>query len=128
MPDNGLPEGWTRMRLGELLQLKYGTSLPEAARLGGNVPVVGSAGVVGAHSTASVKGPGIVVGRKGSIGDVTWMANDFWPIDTTYYVDPVDGKCDLRWAFQLLQTLNLPGLNRATGVPGLSRDEVHAIV
>lgn len=128
MPDRELPDGWRRVRLGEILQLKYGSSLPESARQTGDIPVVGSAGVVGRHSSAAVKGPGIVVGRKGSIGRVIWLNSDFWPIDTTYYVEPVEFECYLPWAYQLLKTLNLAGLNRATGVPGLNRDDVHALM
>lgn len=123
-----MPADWPRRRLGEVLRLEYGKSLPQRARRPGDVAVVGSAGVVGQHSQALLEGPGIVVGRKGSIGKVTWVANDFYPIDTTYFVDPVDGEADLRWAYHTLTREDLSRLNRATGIPGLNRDDVHALV
>ena len=122
-----IPEGWREERLGDILELKYGTSLPEQKRKPGTIPVVGSAGIVGFHSQATVRGPGIVVGRKGSIGSVTWLDQDFVPIDTTYFVVPTNGIADLRWIHHLLVCENLARLNRATGVPGLNRDDVYAL-
>ena len=121
------PDGWRVARLGEVLKLEYGSSLPERQRIPGRVPVLGSAGIVGFHNQAEVAGPGIVVGRKGSIGTVTWISDDFSPIDTTYYVVPVNGLIDLRWAYYLLAREDLAKLNRATGVPGLNRDDVYAL-
>ena len=120
-------DGWRTVRLGDVLKLEYGVSLPEHKRLPGRVPVVGSAGVVGSHNQATNEGPGIVIGRKGSIGGVTWMSDDFVPIDTTYYAVPVQGRAHLLWMYHLLAHEDLAKLNRATGVPGLNRDDVYAL-
>ena len=125
--DAKLPDGWRMVRLGDVLKLEYGISLPERDRQFGDVPVLGSAGVVGFHSKSAVQGPGVVVGRKGSIGSVTWIDDAFVPIDTTYYVTPQKGHADLRWLYYLLDRENLSVLNRATGVPGLNRDDVYAL-
>ena len=122
-----IPEGWRLVRLGDVLKLEYGVSLPERVRMDGNVPVIGSGGVVGFHSQAATDGPGIVVGRKGSIGSITWTVDDFVAIDTTYFVVPIDGKIDLRWAYYLLTREDLSRLNRATGIPGLNRDDVYTL-
>jgi type I restriction enzyme S subunit len=122
-----MPRGWRLVRLGDVLKLEYGVSLPERVRMDGNVPVIGSAGVVGFHSQATTDGPGIVVGRKGSIGLITWTVDDFVAIDTTYFVVPIDGKIDLRWAYYLLTREDLSRLNRATGIPGLNRDDVYTL-
>ena len=122
-----VPAGWEVVRLGEVLKLEYGVSLPERDRLHGHVPVVGSAGPVGFHHQATNSGPGIVIGRKGSIGTVTWVSDDFVPIDTTYFAVPIDGQADLLWLYHLLAHEDLSKLNRATGVPGLNRDDVYAL-
>ena len=128
MPDEAqVPKDWQVARLGDVLTLQYGISLRERDRQEGNVPVVGSAGIIGFHNQAAVMGPGIVVGRKGSIGSVTWVADDFVPIDTTYFVVPIEGRVDLRWAYYVLTRDNLSKLNRATGIPGLNRDDVFAL-
>ena len=122
-----IPDGWRQVRLGDVLTLEYGVSLPEKDRLPGQVPVIGSGGVVGRHCQATSNGPGIVVGRKGSIGSVTWTDDDFVPIDTTYFVVPINGNIDLRWTYYLLTRTGLSRLNRATGIPGLNRDDVYAL-
>lgn len=122
-----VPDGWRVARLAEVLKLEYGVSLPERSRRPGCTPVVGSAGVVGFHDRATHKGPGVVVGRKGSIGSVTWMPDDFVPIDTTYCSIPANGHVDIRWMYHLLNNENLASLNSATGVPGLNRGDVHSL-
>lgn len=71
----------------ECIELRYGKGLPAPSRRPGPVAVVGSAGLVGTHNAALVRGPGVVVGRKGSVGRVTWVDVDFFPIDTTFYVE-----------------------------------------
>ena len=125
--DAELPDGWRMVRLEDVFTLEYGVSLPERKRQAGEVPVIGSAGIVGFHSESAVEGPGVVVGRKGSIGSVTWIDEAFVPIDTTYYVSPNPLCADLRWLYYVLGRENLSLLNRATGVPGLNRDDVYAL-
>jgi type I restriction enzyme, S subunit len=115
------------MRLGEIISLEYGKPLPEVTRdSAGSVAVAGSNGIQGYHSNALVTGPGIVVGRKGSAGRVNWFSQDFWPIDTTYYIAPRI-KLNLRWVYYLLCASNLPELATATGVPGLNRNDVYEL-
>ncbi|MBK6430461.1 restriction endonuclease subunit S [Candidatus Amarolinea dominans] len=82
-PDSG---GWEVQRLGEVLELNYGKALKQEDRRGGDVPVYGSSGVVGHHDVPLVNGPGIVVGRKGNVGSIFWSDEDFYPIDTAYFV------------------------------------------
>ncbi|MFA6343250.1 MAG: restriction endonuclease subunit S [Candidatus Gracilibacteria bacterium] len=104
--------------------LNYGSPLPATDRLKGNFPVYGSNGVVGHHDQFLIQGPGIIVGRKGTIGAVVWSESSFWPIDTTYYIT-ADESVDLRWLYYKLQTLGLQKMNMAGGVPGLNRNEVY---
>ncbi|MGB8931726.1 MAG: restriction endonuclease subunit S [Anaeromyxobacteraceae bacterium] len=117
--------GWSQSKLGSLLALEYGAPLPEPMRTGVGFPVFGSNGEVGRHSAFLVAGPGIVVGRKGSAGQVTWARESFWPIDTAYYVIP--RGADLRWLCWRLRQLPLSQLHSSTGVPGLNRNDVYAL-
>ena len=114
------PNGWKELKLGDVVSFEYGKSLPSAQRRGGPVPVCGSNGVVGYHDESLVRGPGIVVGRKGSVGAIAWMGCDFWPIDTTYYVNPTS-QTEPRWLYYAISNLRLERLNEATGIPGLNR-------
>jgi type I restriction enzyme S subunit len=92
-----IPQDWRSITLGDVCEFKYGKSLPETARAGGHVPVFGSNGEVGRHDEALTSGPTIVIGRKGSYGEVNYSAVACWPIDTTYYVDETATNADLRW-------------------------------
>jgi type I restriction enzyme, S subunit len=116
-----------RGTLGELLPLKYGKSLPAAVRdASGSVPVFGSSGLVGKHSSALTTGPTIVVGRKGNVGAVHFSAVPCWPIDTAYFVEPPAGHSATYYHY-LLTSLNLVRLDKSTAIPGLSRDDYNAV-
>jgi type I restriction enzyme S subunit len=121
-----IPTGWKAEKFNSHIVLAYGSSLPESKRINGDTPVYGSNGVVGSHTDYLVKGPGIIVGRKGTIGAVTWSESNFWPIDTTYYIEK-DESIDLRWLYYKLQTLGLSKMNSASGTPGLNREEVYKL-
>ncbi len=123
-----IPQDWEKVRLGDKVSLEYGKGLTEAQRENGRYPVFGSNGVVGYHNDFLIKGPGIIVGRKGTIGAISWSNNNFWPIDTTYFVKLIDDKVDLRWLYFKLTALNLSKLNMATGTPGLNRDLAYSQV
>ena len=106
--------------------MEYGSSLPKEKRAEGPFPVVGSNGITGFHNEYTVKGPAIIVGRKGSAGEVTWIEENCFPIDTTYYVKQVNPKeSNLRYIYWLLKTLNLPELRGGAGIPGLNRTDVY---
>lgn len=112
--------------LGDAIELAYGKGLPQRSRVPGEFPVFGSNGQVDTHSQALVEGPGIIVGRKGSVGEVIWSKHDFWPIDTTYYVKLKNNGDSLRYWYYVLRTLGLNKLNSHSAIPGLSRDVVYA--
>ena len=118
---------WDKQRIGDLLSLEYGAPLPEGSRLEGDIPVIGSNGVVGYHSEPLIKGPAIVIGRKGSAGQVSWIDSPCYPIDTTFFVDLSRKDCQLRFIYLLLEHHRLQELVREGGVPGLNRDDVYAV-
>jgi hypothetical protein len=92
----------------------------------GTIPAYGSNGVVGYHNQAMTGGPTIIIGRKGSIGEVHFSAVARWPIDTTYYIDRPRLDADLVWLSYWLRALNLHELNKAAAVPGLNREDAYA--
>ncbi len=118
-----IPKEWEVRKLGEVVELKYGKGLPARRRKSGNVLVLGSNGIVGYHDKHLVNGPGIVIGRKGSIGEVYYVKSDFWPIDTTYYV-VLKRDVDWNWMFYMLKMANLKKYSLADVVPGLKRELV----
>ncbi|ODS64035.1 MAG: hypothetical protein ABS37_10900 [Acidovorax sp. SCN 65-108] len=120
-----LPQGWEWVRLGSVLSLEYGAALPEKERLPGSIPVYGSNGIVGFHTSALVSEPSLIVGRKGSVGAINISLVPFWPIDTSYFVTPPRG-IELHFAFHLLRSLGLAKHDKATAIPGINRNDVYA--
>lgn len=116
---------WEEKALGDIIKLEYGAPLPESSRTGGTIPVIGSNGVIGYHKEPLIQGPAIVVGRKGSAGQVIWVESSCFPIDTTFYVVNQQESVSF-FIYALLNFMNLPELARAEGIPGLNRNEVHA--
>lgn len=126
LAEDGLPKGWSRKRLEDLCELAYGKSLPSTSRRTGAVPVYGSGGKTGHHDQPLVEGPGIVVGRKGTVGALYWEPGPFFPIDTVFYVRP-RGGASLEYLWALLPTLGLAGMNTDAAVPGLNRENAYRL-
>ncbi|MDQ2883197.1 MAG: restriction endonuclease subunit S [Actinomycetota bacterium] len=117
---------WKQVVLGDLIDLKYGRALRAGSRSDGEYPVIGSSGVVGKHHNHLIDGPALIVGRKGTVGAVTWSNAPCWPIDTTFWVQPT-AVLSLRWLYWLLVSLDLGRYVITTGVPGLSRHHVYNV-
>jgi len=118
------PTSWIEINLGNLLTLNYGKSLPSRERSGDGFAVYGSNGIVGYHNNALTEGGTLIIGRKGSVGEVHFSAGSCFPIDTTYYVDQLHGM-PIRYWFYQLKNIRLSELNKATAIPGLNRDDVY---
>lgn len=113
------------LQLREVCEFTYGDGLREDTRRTGNIPVYGSNGIVGWHDEAVTHGATIIIGRKGSIGEVNYSPSPCFPIDTTYYVEKTKKPCDLRWLYYALTALDLTKLNKSAAVPGLNRDDAY---
>ncbi len=121
-----IPKDFGITNVEEVLELVYGKSLKKSDRIEGSVPVYGSGGKTGMHNTPHVCGPGIIVGRKGTVGSLYWENEDFFPIDTTFYVKPINGY-SLSFLYYLLETLSLNKMNTDAAVPGLNRNNVYRL-
>jgi len=110
----------------QVCTLEYGAALPKEKRIAGEYPVLGSNGITGYHNEYLIEGPAIIVGRKGSVGEVTLVEKNCYPIDTTYYVKRVSPEtCDIWYLYHVLKTLDLPALKGGAGIPGLNRKDVY---
>lgn len=118
---------WRERPLGEVLQLEYGKPLDASDRSpNGRWPVYGANGEKDRTDRWFHNKPSIVVGRKGSAGEVNLTEEKFWPLDVTYFVTFDEMNQDIRFLYYLLKTLELPRL--AKGVkPGINRSEVYAL-
>jgi len=115
---------WKNGELGDFVTLKRGFDLPQQKREDGQVPIFSSSGITGTHSTAMVKAPGVITGRYGTIGEVFYAAKDFWPLNTTLFVEDFHGN-DAKFIYYFLKTLEWSKFTSASAVPGINRNTVH---
>jgi type I restriction enzyme, S subunit len=117
---------WRYAMLGDVIELKRGYDLPAAMRRPGNIPIVSSSGRSGYHDEAKVRGPGVVTGRYGTLGNVYFIEEDFWPLNTALYVRDFKGN-DPRFTAGLLESLELRASDVAAAVPGVNRNHLHRL-
>lgn len=115
---------WTECELGDFIELKRGYDLPKSARNEGSIPIISSSGFTDYNYKAMVKGPGVVTGRYGTIGEVFYSEEDFWPLNTTLYVVDFKGN-DPLFVYYLLQTISYADYTDKAAVPGVNRNHLH---
>jgi len=90
------------------------------------VPVVSSSGITGYHDEAKVNGPGVVTGRYGTLGQVFFVNEPFWPLNTTLYVQDFKGN-DPRFVSYFLRGMGFSARSVAAAVPGVNRNDLHRL-
>ncbi len=118
---------WQLHTLGDFLSLEYGKPLDKKDRkVDGLYPAYGANGIKSRSDKYLCESKSIIIGRKGSAGELTLTEDRFWPLDVTYFVKFDAAKYDLTFVYYLLSLLNLPDL--ATGVkPGINRNRVYEL-
>lgn len=115
---------WKECELGDFIELKRGYDLPKSTRNEGSIPIISSSGFTDFHDKPMVKGPGVVTGRYGTIGEVFYSEEDFWPLNTTLYVVDFKGN-DPLFVYYLLQTISYADYTDKAAVPGVNRNHLH---
>ena len=121
-----IPAHWEVMQLRRQLTLQRGVDITKDEQREGPVPVVSSGGVASYHDTALVGGPGVVVGRKGSVGTVHWVEQDYWPHDTTLYVRWFGANLP-RFIYYKLLAMKLETFDTGSANPTVNRNIVHPV-
>ena len=117
---------WNTVRLGEVITLKRGHDLPDAKRQEGDVPIISSSGITGYHSEPKATGPGVVTGRYGTIGEIFYVEEDYWPLNTSLYVTDFKGN-NPRFVSYLLKNILHNYQSDKAAVPGVNRNVLHEL-
>lgn len=120
----GFSGEWVERLLGDIAPLQRGFDLPNSQLKRGPYPVVYSKGIGNQHAAFQVKGPGVVTGRSGTIGAVTYVEKDFWPHNTSLWVKAFKDN-DAKFVFYLYTRIGLERFATGSGVPTLNRNDVH---
>ncbi len=117
---------WRECLLGEIVTLQRGFDITQKQQKLGNYPVVSSSGIKSYHDEWKVEGPGVVIGRKGSLGTVFYMAHNFWPHDTTLWVKDFHGNSP-SFVYHFLKEFDLGRYDVGSSNPTLNRNHVHLL-
>lgn len=118
-------KGWVKQRFDEVCVLQRGFDLPTRLRNDGIFPLVSSNGITDRINLCKVKAPGVVTGRSGTIGNVHFIDEDFWPLNTALYIKDFHGNYE-RFIYYFLKQFNLDKYSSGAGVPTLNRNNVHS--
>lgn len=117
-------DGWEEKKFKDVCVLQRGFDLPKRLRKEGEYPLVSSSGIIDSHFEAKVKAPGVVTGRSGSIGNLFYIEDDFWPLNTTLYIKDFKGNFE-EYVYYFIEQFDLKRFSSGAGVPTLNRNFVH---
>ena len=119
-----IPESWNVKTFEQFAVLQRGFDLPTQERTVGKYDLVTSNGVTDTHNQFKVRAPGVVTGRSGTLGNVFYIENDFWPLNTTLYIKDFHGNYE-KFVYYKIQSFDVARFGTGTGVPTLNRNVVH---
>jgi type I restriction enzyme S subunit len=118
--------GFDEIRLGDAVTFQRGFDITKNEQSEGVIPIVSSSGVSSFHNQWKTKGPGVVIGRKGTLGTVHYLKGNFWPHDTTLWVKDFKGN-NPRFISYFLKPLHLENFDTGSSNPTLNRNHIHKI-
>ncbi len=119
-----IPKEWEVKRILDFAPLQRGFDLPTEKIVKGAYPVVYSNGILNFHIEYKAKGPGVVTGRSGTIGKVTYVESDYWPHNTSLWVTDFKGN-NPKYVYYVYKFIGLSKFSSGSGVPTLNRNDVH---
>lgn len=119
-----IPNDWEVKALKDIAPLQRGFDLPNSKLAPGKYPVVYSNGIINHHNEYKAKGPGVITGRSGTIGNVHYVEENYWPHNTSLWVTEFKGN-DPLFIYYLYSSIKLSRFGSGSGVPTLNRNDVH---
>jgi type I restriction enzyme S subunit len=119
-----VPERWQVKTFGEIATLQRGKDLPIQKRVAGLYPVVGSNGIIDYHNEYFLEGAGVITGRSGTIGKVTYVEGRYWAHNTALYVKDFHNNFP-KFVYYLLQQIDFSSYVAGVSVPTLNRNLIH---
>lgn len=112
---------WENLKFKDVIIIKYGKDHKKLND--GDIPVLGTGGVMRYVDSYLYEGESILIGRKGTIDKPQLITGKFWTVDTLFYTE-IGEKILPKFAFQQLLLVNWLSLNEATGVPSLNTTSI----
>ncbi|KAK3606763.1 hypothetical protein CHS0354_018357 [Potamilus streckersoni] len=126
-PATGGTVKWQTVKLGDVIKFEYGKALSDKDRIiDGKYPVYGANGIKTRTNRFLYDKPTIIVGRKGSAGELVLSDEKFWVLDVSYYITQDTDKTDLMYLYYVLKTKNLSSFSKGVK-PGINRNDIYQL-
>ncbi|KHN49112.1 restriction endonuclease subunit S, partial [Pectobacterium fontis] len=119
-----IPVGWRFGLLSELINIKYGKDHKKLAD--GTIPVFGSGGIMRFVDTALYNGESILIPRKGTLNNVTYVNQPFWSVDTMFYSEMKRPNI-AKFVYFFVRSKNLASMNSGSAVPSMTTEILNAL-
>ena len=117
---------WENKKFIDFIQLQRGHDLTREQFIDGPYPVVSSTSIMGYHNQYKADGPGVVIGRSGTLGKAQYINDNYWPHNTTLYVKDYKGNYP-RFVYYFLMNFSTDKHGGGSAVPTLNRNTLSSI-
>lgn len=115
---DGVPEGWRRGTLKELISINYGKdhkNVPDD----GDIPVYGSGGLIRKCNKFLFTGEAVLIPRKGSLNHIMYVNEPFWTVDTMFYATEKQ-ECTMLFVYFFVSSHDMYAMNIGAAVPSMT--------
>lgn len=113
------------VQLGDLARIKYGKDHKKLKN--GIIPVYGTGGIMRYVDTAIYNKKSVLIPRKGSLGNLYFVNQPFWTVDTLFYTQIDESQVIPEYLYYKLKTYNLANLNVGSAVPSLTTSVLNSL-
>ena len=121
---DGVPEGWEKRLLGDIVEVKYGKdhkSIPD-----GLIPVYGSGGFMRKCNQALYDGESVLIPRKGSLNNIIYVDEAFWTVDTMFYTKMKLPDIGI-FVYFFVKSFDMYSMNIGAAVPSMTTNILNAL-
>jgi type I restriction enzyme S subunit len=117
-------EEWKEGILSNLIIVKYGKDHKKLKD--GNIPVIGSGGIMRYADKALYDNESVLIPRKGSLNNVMYIDEPFWTVDTMFYTEMKRPKIT-KFIYHFVKDLDLASMNVGSAVPSMTTELLNNI-
>lgn len=122
---DGVPEGWSRGLLKELISVNYGKDHKKAPD-DGNIPVYGSGGLMRKCNKSLFSGEAVLIPRKGSLNNIMYVDETFWTVDTMFYATMKQPHTAV-FVYFFVKAFDMYSMNIGAAVPSMTEKILDAM-
>lgn len=108
----------SKVLLSDICNIKYGKDHKKLND--GSIPVYGTGGIMRYVDSILYDKESVLIPRKGTLGNLFYVDEPFWSIDTLFYTEIDQSQVIPKYLFYKLKTLDLENMNVGTAVPSLT--------